>query len=56
MSTTVKLITDDKVELDHNGNKIVIKNDSIIVCAGGILPTPLLKQLGITINTKFGTL
>ncbi len=32
-----------------------IPNDAVIVCAGGILPTPLLRELGIQIETKYGT-
>jgi len=27
----------------------------VIVCAGGILPTPMLKEVGIIVETKFGT-
>ncbi len=56
MSSTVKNISKDEVELDQEGEKIVIKNDGIIVCAGGILPTPFLKQIGIVVETKHGTL
>ncbi|MCK5665025.1 MAG: NAD(P)-binding domain-containing protein [Thiotrichaceae bacterium] len=33
-----------------------IKNDAAIVCVGGILPTGFLKEVGIQIDTKFGTL
>jgi len=56
MSSTVKLITDNEVELDQEGQKIVIKNDSIIICAGSILPTSFLNKIGIAIETKHGTL
>ena len=55
MSSTVKNITVDGVELDQQGEKIEIGNDGIIVCAGGILPTPFLKEIGIQIETKHGT-
>jgi len=27
----------------------------VIVCAGGILPTPLLKEIGVQVETKYGT-
>jgi thioredoxin reductase (NADPH) len=27
----------------------------VIVCAGGILPTPFLKTIGIEVETKYGT-
>ena len=32
-----------------------LRNDGIIVCAGGILPTPFLKEIGIMVESKFGT-
>ena len=31
-----------------------LPNDHVIVCAGGELPTPLLKSIGIRFETKFG--
>jgi hypothetical protein len=34
---------------------IALPNDAIIVCAGGILPTPMLKEIGVMVETKFGT-
>jgi hypothetical protein len=33
----------------------VLANDAIIINAGGILPTGFLKQIGIQVDTKFGT-
>ncbi len=56
MSSTVERITDDSVELRQAEKPITLKNDGIIVCAGGILPTLFLKQLGINVETKYGTL
>jgi len=55
MSSNVKQITDDKVVIEANNKEITIDNDAIIVCAGGILPTPFLKSIGIEVETKFGT-
>jgi len=55
MKSTTKAITADKVTLDQEGKKIEIENDAIIVSAGGILPTPMLKDIGITVETKHGT-
>jgi repressor of nif and glnA expression len=34
---------------------VKLANDAVIVCAGGILPTPMLKEMGIRVETKFGT-
>ncbi len=55
MKSQVKEITPDRVVIDHNGKQVDIPNDGMIVCAGGILPTPLLKEIGIEVETKYGT-
>ena len=33
-----------------------IENQAIIVCAGGILPTAFLNEIGVNVETKFGTI
>jgi hypothetical protein len=33
-----------------------LPNDHVIVCAGGVLPTPLLQGIGIQFETKRGEL
>jgi len=53
--SNVKEITEKAVSIDYEGNLIEIPNDGIIVSAGGILPTGFLKDIGIDVNTKFGT-
>ena len=55
MKSNVKEITPEAVILDHDGNRVEIPNDAIIVNAGGILPTPFLKSIGISVETKYGT-
>lgn len=55
LKSTVKLIEQDKVVLNYQSKEIVLPNDGIIVCAGGILPTPFLKEIGVMVETKFGT-
>ena len=54
LPSTVKSITKDSVILNVDENEETIKNDGIIVCAGGILPTPFLKKIGIDVETKHG--
>jgi len=54
MNSNVQEILDNEVILDQNGGKFTIKNDSVIVCAGGILPTGFLKEIGIESETKYG--
>ena len=55
LNSNVRNISDDKVEIDQQGTMIELDNDSVIVCAGGILPTPFLKKTGIMVETKYGT-
>lgn len=55
MSSNVKEIRDGAVSIEHDGKLVELGNDAIIVCAGGILPTPFLKEIGIEVDTKYGT-
>jgi len=43
------------VTLDQSGESITLPNDAVIVNAGGILPSGFLKQVGIQVDTKYGT-
>jgi thioredoxin reductase len=43
------------VDIEWKGERRQLKNDAIIVCAGGILPTSFLKSIGIEVDTKYGT-
>ena len=45
----------DRVVIDHSGKMVEAHNDAVIISAGGILPTNMLKELGINIETKHGT-
>lgn len=55
LKSTVQNIDQDKVTLKYEGKNISLVNDGIVVCAGGILPTPFLKEIGVMVETKFGT-
>jgi thioredoxin reductase/ferredoxin len=55
LQSSVKRIGRDDVEIEQQGRQMRIKNDAVIVCAGGILPTAFLKSVGIEVETKFGT-
>jgi thioredoxin reductase/ferredoxin len=55
MNSNVKEIRGDSVLIEQEGNLVPIANDAVIVSAGGILPTGFLKEIGITVETKFGT-
>jgi len=55
MESTVSAIHPEHVELEHLGASRRLKNDHVIVCAGGILPTPFLKKIGVEVETQFGS-
>jgi thioredoxin reductase (NADPH) len=55
LQSSIKRIGRHDVEIEQQGRQIRIKNDAVIVCAGGILPTAFLKSIGIEIETKYGT-
>jgi thioredoxin reductase (NADPH) len=55
LTSNVKTIHTDRVDIDQEGKLHSLQNDAVIVCAGGVLPTPFLKQIGIEVETKFGT-
>jgi thioredoxin reductase (NADPH) len=55
MNSSVKTISEHAVEIESEGQTQRFRNDAVIVCAGGLLPTPLLQKVGIRFDTKFGT-
>lgn len=55
LRTTVKQITERQVILNRGAETVSIDNDAVIVCVGGVLPTPMLKEIGILVETKHGT-
>jgi thioredoxin reductase (NADPH) len=54
-SSNVKEIHSDSVDITVDDKVEKLKNDFVIVSAGGILPTAFLKTIGIIVETKFGT-
>jgi len=55
MSSKVKEITKKNVMLHIKNESINLPNSIVIICAGGVLPTPFLKKIGVQVTTKFGT-
>jgi len=51
----VKSITADRVLIEQDGVLMPLRNDAVIVSAGGVLPTAFLKEMGIQVETKYGT-
>lgn len=55
LNSNVKRIAPHSVMLDDAGESVELPNDAVIVSAGGVLPTDLLKKVGIHFETKHGT-
>jgi len=55
MESNVREIREDAVVIDVGGKPLILPNQGVIVCAGGILPTGFLKEVGIQVETKHGT-
>jgi thioredoxin reductase len=55
LESQVTRITPEKITITHSGTEVELDNNAIIVCAGGELPTPFLKKIGITVEARFGT-
>lgn len=54
LKSNVKEIKNQTVVIDQGGEILELKNDAVLVCAGGVLPTQFLKEIGITVETKYG--
>lgn len=55
LESTVQVISEGSVALKTGDGSLELENDAIIVCAGGELPTPMLKKLGIQVDAHYGT-
>lgn len=55
LSSSPKAIDEHSVTLVSGEQEISVPNDAVIINAGGILPTGFLKQIGIHVDTKYGT-
>jgi thioredoxin reductase (NADPH) len=55
LRSTITRIDERHAILEHDGRQVMLENDNTIVCAGGVLPTPMLKEIGVLVETKFGT-
>ena len=51
----VKEIKPNVVVLEQEGRQWQVKNDGVVICAGGTLPTPMLKEIGVMVDTYYGT-
>lgn len=55
METEVERIETGSVTLAAGDRRGVIPNDAVIVCAGGVLPTGFLRDIGIDVEVRYGS-
>lgn len=55
LGSRVRAIETDRVVIDEDGQSKVWRNDAVIICAGGMLPTSLLAEIGVHVERKYGT-
>ncbi len=55
LGSNVQQIAKESVVVDLQGKPMELRNDAVIVSAGGVLPTEFLKSVGIEVATKYGT-
>ncbi len=55
LNSSVRQIGPDAVAIEQVGKLIKVRNDTVIVNAGGVLPSDFLRRIGIHVETKYGT-
>lgn len=55
LETEVVAISPERVTLHGKDGDIEIANDRVLICAGGILPDGMLREMGIRVEAKYGT-
>jgi len=55
LKSNVKQIDREQVAIEHAGKMLSVRNDAVIVSAGGVLPSDFLRRVGISVETKYGT-
>lgn len=55
LGSQVKEIAEKVSILRCDGGEEALPIDIVIICAGGVLPIPLLEKMGVEIERKFGT-
>ncbi len=55
LESNVVSITERSVTLERAGQQQILPNDYVIICAGGLLPTQFLNDIGVQVEKKFGT-
>ncbi len=55
LNSAIESIAPKSIRISQGNEVFELKNDAVIICAGGIVPSGFLKTIGIEIETKYGT-
>jgi thioredoxin reductase/NAD-dependent dihydropyrimidine dehydrogenase PreA subunit len=55
LESQIAAIAPDRIRMRLGKAERDLRNDAVIVCAGGDLPTPFLKKVGIMVESRHGT-
>lgn len=55
LGSKIRQIETSSVVLERAGRAFALRNDAVIVNAGGVLPSDFLRRIGIHVETKYGT-
>ena len=55
LESTIAGIGEDHIEIARDNTVHRLANDAVIICAGGLLPNQFLRDVGVAVETKFGT-
>ncbi len=54
LQSVVESISAEQVQLKTTNGPVALENQAVIVCAGGELPIPMLKKIGIQVEARYG--
>lgn len=54
LGSEVERIDEQSLRINVSGESRELANDAVIVCAGGVLPMGMLRDVGVMVETKFG--
>jgi thioredoxin reductase len=54
LESQITAIGNDRIRIRAGKSEREIRNDAVIVCAGGDLPTPFLKKIGVMVEAHHG--
>lgn len=55
LNSQVAEIRPDEVVLRQGDKVLEVRNDAVIISAGGVLPNEFLRSIGVEVETKYGT-